>query len=387
MLNTTRNALRMFLAIGAMGVLFATDMSAAHAQSASCAQLNASLQSLERNNDFRNSGSNDRRARDVQRSLQAAESTYVRSGCNDIARSGRQLPRQCQQLARQITSGREEYAALTQSVQTGSNVSQQREAILQEMARFGCNAGSNSRVVRQDQPGLFDRLFGGFTREGQGEGFSSDSNSQMRGGQFGGYGNYSTVRSLCVRRCDGFYWPISYSTVREYLQNDAMQCQQQCPGAEVELYYHDNPGQEPEQMVSLTGQPYTALPTAFRFRREYDKSCACGQQMNQGTIGIADVAGGGQSQASIAFGDANVPMPQRDPRGRIAPTNIEVAELISVPLPRRRPAAPGEVEPPHAVPAMADAANAQPRIVQFGERRVRVVGPNTPYVPEAEEES
>ena len=30
-------------------------------------------------------------------------------------------------------------------------------------------------------------------------------------------------------------------------------------------------------MISLAGEPYTALPTAFRYRKAYDPECKCGQ--------------------------------------------------------------------------------------------------------------
>ncbi len=39
--------------------------------------------------------------------------------------------------------------------------------------------------------------------------------------------------------------------------------------------YYDNPGQEPEQMVNLQGEPYTALPTAFAYRTAYDRANSC----------------------------------------------------------------------------------------------------------------
>ena len=30
-------------------------------------------------------------------------------------------------------------------------------------------------------------------------------------------------------------------------------------------------------MISLTGEPYTVLPTAYRYRQTYDATCKCGQ--------------------------------------------------------------------------------------------------------------
>ena len=42
-----------------------------------------------------------------------------------------------------------------------------------------------------------------------------------------------------------------------------------------DLYAYRNPGEDMNQAVSLSGQPYTALPTAFKFRASHDPACSC----------------------------------------------------------------------------------------------------------------
>ena len=92
----------------------------------------------------------------------------------------------------------------------------------------------------------------------------------------------------------------------------------------------------------------------------------------------------------VTFRGATFPLPLRDSRNInaavVTAPVTQVAELTTffdVPLPRRRPAAPGETPKPVAVAAPVAAATAQPeRIVQFGNKRVRVVGPSTPYAPQ-----
>ena len=83
-------------------------------------------------------------------------------------------------------------------------------------------------------------------------------------------------RSVCVRLCDGFFYPIHYSTYGSLLGQDAQQCQSNC-AAPAELYVYRNPGQEIEQAVSLNGSAYMDLPVALRFRKEYVKGCSCKQ--------------------------------------------------------------------------------------------------------------
>ena len=83
-----------------------------------------------------------------------------------------------------------------------------------------------------------------------------------------------TYRTLCVRLCDGFYFPISYSTQRGWFAGDAKQCEQSCP-ARSRLFVHRNPGQDVDDMVDLDGHPYRSLPTAFLHRAQYIAGCTC----------------------------------------------------------------------------------------------------------------
>lgn len=91
-----------------------------------------------------------------------------------------------------------------------------------------------------------------------------------------GLGN---LRTLCVRTCDGAFFPISSNATPLSFRRDAQLCQQMCPGIETELYYHSIRNEESADMVSAaTGRPYRLLPTAFAYlnRRSGEKSsCGC----------------------------------------------------------------------------------------------------------------
>jgi hypothetical protein len=389
MLKARGIALRIAIAVVAAVAGFAADVSLAVAQSNSCARLIATLDTLDRNRDFRAYQSQSDQLRDLQRSLQQVESRYVRDGCNADARAGRPLNRDCRVLARQITEGREQLATLQRGVETGSAVAEQREAVLQEIARFGCSNNSRARVVEGEQPrGLFDQLF----EQLSGNPLDQDIREGGTGDYFDGYAGYSTVRTICVRTCDGYYWPVSYSTIPDYVANDADQCQQQCPGSEVRLFYYNNPGEEAEQAVDLAGTPYMSLPNALKYRREFDATCTCKQQVDYGQINIAET--GGMSRAMIDFNGVDFPLPLPDPR-RSQPSQTpqqateiiqaEAATYVSVPLPRRRPPAPGETPPPQ--PIAPAAVEGPARYAKFGDKTVRIVGPETPYAPVAEGES
>jgi len=81
-----------------------------------------------------------------------------------------------------------------------------------------------------------------------------------------------------VRTCDGYYFPISYSTVPNRFADDQRACQRECPASEVLLYTYRNPGEDINQAVSVSGQPYSELPNAFHYRKEFTSACSCRRQ-------------------------------------------------------------------------------------------------------------
>ncbi len=83
-----------------------------------------------------------------------------------------------------------------------------------------------------------------------------------------------TYRTVCVRLCDGFHFPVSHSTSRERFAGDAKQCEQRCPGRS-RLFVHRNPGEDVEDSFDLKGRFYRDLPTALQHRTQYVPDCTC----------------------------------------------------------------------------------------------------------------
>lgn len=378
MASSGRNGVRAIVLLMLAGLCLLLDINTAYAQSAQCGQLEAALRQFDRNGDFQQRGGNSQAARDLARQVQGAESRYIRDGCNSDAKAGRQLTPQCQQIGQDVLSLREQYAAVSQQVDTANAVAGQREAILQELARFGCgNTGGSSATFTTERQSVFDRIFG-TTSEGD---FSDGQ--MIDGGDYWNTQGYQTVRTVCVRKSDGYFWPISYATLQDYVPNDAMTCQASCPTTPVELYFYNNPGEEPEQMRNQFGEPYTALPSAFAYRDTLDTSPSASCKVAPTFDGTLRTATGtdGSTRTMLEVGGESFPLPLRDPRG-VAPVAapieapLGVANLVNVPLPRPRPAGPGETVVSRPVQAEADT---ELRLVQFGDKVVRVVGPDTPY--------
>jgi len=89
-------------------------------------------------------------------------------------------------------------------------------------------------------------------------------------------GNY---RTLCVRSCDGFFFPVSSAAAPSDFARDERTCQMMCPGTQTALYFHSAQGQESEDMVSArTREAYTEMPNAFAYRNSnapMSKACGC----------------------------------------------------------------------------------------------------------------
>jgi hypothetical protein len=148
-----------------------------------------------------------------------------------------------------------------EQLKTGDTGQQaQRRALIGQLAQNNCGAQYTAAANSVSGPqSFFDALFGGGTIVNP-------------GGDGAPSGTYHTV---CVRACDGYYFPISYSTVPSRFADDERACQRQCPASQAELYSFHNPGEDMDQAVSVSGQAYTALPNAFRYRKEVVAGCSC----------------------------------------------------------------------------------------------------------------
>ena len=174
------------------------------------------------------------------------------------------LSPQCGPITSQIQQMRGDLDRMTsdlQQLQSGtSDQADQRRALIGQLAQNNCGAQYTAAANSQGGPqGFFDALFGGGTIVNpNGDGAPN--------------GTYHTV---CVRTCDGYYFPISYSTLPTHFAEDELTCQRECPAADVALYSYRNPGESMDQAVSTTGQLYTALPTAYRYRTQLISGCSC----------------------------------------------------------------------------------------------------------------
>jgi hypothetical protein len=80
--------------------------------------------------------------------------------------------------------------------------------------------------------------------------------------------------AICVRQCDGGFFPISYAARSSNLDDLAAMCRALCPNAEVKLYTASQ-WKGLGSALSIDGQAYSDHPNAHKFEKVYDPTCGC----------------------------------------------------------------------------------------------------------------
>ena len=226
---------------------------------------------------------------------------------------------QCGPVNNQIQQMRANLEQITTSLERlrggglgGADRENQRRSVLLALAQNNCgpqyaNAARDANAGRG--PGNFlENLFGNNT-------YPSAPSADL-GPQSG------TYRTVCVRTCDGGYFPISFATYPARFPDDEKTCKALCPAAEATLFTYRNPGEDINQAVSINGQPYSASPNAFRYRQEFNPSCSCkaaGQTWSDALKSIDDKAAAEQQGDIIVTEESAKKMSRPLPKAPAAP--------------------------------------------------------------------
>jgi hypothetical protein len=201
---------------------------------------------------------------------------------------------QCGPVNTQIQQMRANLDQITNSLERlrgslgGGERESQRRSVLLALAQNNCGPqyANVAPPPGPSGPGSFlQSLFGG------GGNPNSSSPPSMPSPDLGPQSG--TYRTVCVRSCDGAFFPISFATIPARFPDDERTCKALCPAAEATLYSYRNPGEDMTSAVSINGQPYSSSPNAFRYRQEFNPSCSCkaaGQTWADALKGIDDKA-------------------------------------------------------------------------------------------------
>ncbi|HEY1941583.1 MAG TPA: DUF2865 domain-containing protein [Roseiarcus sp.] len=86
-------------------------------------------------------------------------------------------------------------------------------------------------------------------------------------------GPLASRRPVCVRLCDGYFFPLSVAGASSRESQAA--CSDLCPGAATAVYDLPPGSDRIEDAVSATGAPYTSLDAALRYRSGRAPACSC----------------------------------------------------------------------------------------------------------------
>ncbi len=311
----------------------------------------------------------------ADRVFQGTQAAMEDAGCfESFFIFGRGLVRspKCLNMNDRVEAARRQLSQLQQQRQALGGGGRRRQAELQDaLARSGCGG---QPAPKRRGGGLFG-IFGGSEEEEEPMPQTPIYRSIDPNGRY---------RSVCVRLCDGFFYPLHYSTYGSMLAQDAQACQSNC-AAPAELYVYHNPGQEIEQAVSLNGSAYMDLPVALRFRKEYVRGCSCKQsEYNPTEIEAANKQAEADAAAKPAKGKgktgAKAPAPPPPPAppapapaaatGAAPQLNLDMTGSNEKPAPAVVPPMPAEQQapappvaeappPPPAPPASAKAQSPQ----------------------------
>jgi hypothetical protein len=325
---------------------------AAWAQSAECQQLRAALAAPVSIDVGAAAG-----ARKARAELDRASARAQAMGCDNqqFLFFGSPPPPQCGGLKAQIAGLKSQYDAYSAR---SSGDSPQRRAL---RARYDANCGGAPR-----EKNFFETLFGGFGEERRPEdGVVAD---QLPEQPEGGNGAIGGSQALCVRSCDGGFFPLNFSSRSAPTDELQQMCQALCPNTPVQLFTR-NPRSDISTALGADGTAYQDLPNALKYTKAFDPACAC-KPPNQSWVEalahaeqVLGEMGGAKASDTVVTEQQSRDMAQPTP-----PKPGKATDRKLAPTPVSSPAAPAATLPDNKVIESA-APDGSPR-------QVRVVGPN-----------
>jgi hypothetical protein len=163
-------------------------------------------------------------------------------------------------------------------------------------------------------------------------------------------------RTMCVRTCDGYFFPMSNAATLGDFERDQKNCESSCPGADMQVFYSRGlEGDSADMTSASTGEPYSKLPTAYLYKRTDMSVPQCGCR----AAGDFSVLAGSATPDRPASGASSVS-----------------SSIVAFPA----------AEPAKSPPAVSSGADepAPPEIpLDEEKRKVRVVGPR--FLPDPAE--
>ncbi len=260
-IKTIAGRLALALVLAGAVVAFGGSVSAQQL-SADCERLRVAIADASHGD----SGSQYQAAADRQRAELDRTVAYAHSiGCDrrQFLFFGAAPPPQCGEINAQVGRMRANLDELQQ--RAGGGPGGRGELI----ARFNAQCTTAQQQQPQQPANFLDAIFGSVARQ------PSDVQTLPLGpDQPESTEAQAGSKAVCVRSCDGSFFPVSYSASQGRLTGLEDMCRALCPNADVALYTYPPSGQI-EQAVSINGAKYMDMPNALKYRTSLDSTCSC----------------------------------------------------------------------------------------------------------------
>jgi hypothetical protein len=326
---------------------------AATAQSDECARLRAAL-AVPVSADPAAAGA----ARKVRAELDQLSAYAHSAGCDNqqFLIFGNAPPPQCAGMKARIAGLRAQYESL--QARAGGDSAQRRA--LAARASVACAAP-------QREKGFFESLFGALGGQQDGpaeEPRGPETAAPLAPAEDEGQGRKGGSQAVCVRTCDGGFFPLSFSASSAGSDQLLELCKALCPNAEVQLFTR-NPARDISTAVSADGvTDYESLPNALKYTKNFDPNCGC-KPPNQSWVEA-------YAHAEQLLGEM----------GGAKASDTVVTEQQSQAMSQPTPAKPTPDKPtknaaerPKTPPAKTDVKALDSQTPDGAPRQVRVVGP------------
>ena len=352
----------------AFGLLFASG--GVQAQNADCVRLRAALAAPV---------SVDAGAANAARKARAdleQTSAYAHSvGCDNqqFLFFGKAPPPQCGGIKAHLAALRSQLDA---AQARASGDSPQRRALV---ARYNALCRENAAPPREK--GLLETIFGGLSGEGPRDAEEAPAAPLVEeGGPGDDHVRGGGSQALCVRSCDGGFFPLTFSAHSASSDQLLELCRALCPNAEVQLFSRV-PGRDISTAVSADGSTaYENLPNALKYTKTYDPNCGC-KPPNQSWVEalahaeqLLNEMGGAKASDTIVTEQQSQAMSQ--PGAAKPAKNASDRRRAGTPAPDSVVVAPPLAPAPAQEPQKIETKTVESQAPDGTPRQVRVVGPN-----------
>jgi hypothetical protein len=290
---------------------------------------------------------------------------YARSiGCDNqqFLIFGQAPPPQCGALRSRIAGMRAQFESLRARAYGDGG---QRQAL---SARY------NAICVQRAAPqrGFWETLFSGGQPQDQGPAPAPQPLVEEDGAldDEGGAHAHGGSQAVCVRTCDGGFFPLSFSVRSASDDELTALCRALCPNAEVRLYSR-NPASDISTALGADGTAYGDLPNALKYTKALVPECGCKpphqswvEALGPAEQILGEMGGAKASDATITEQQSQaMSLPSASKLGKSGRKGAKAPDVIA--------------PPPIASPLIQTPAKTVQTTGPDGSRRqIRVVGPN-----------